>query len=331
MEMTFADLFIQKTVNFKNNESSESSEHSEDYDYEHLETIEKLLESDTEEEEIFNHPPELTSQGLASQGLTSQGLTSHDFEQINNFDELTSPASKRSQGLASQGLTSQALQSQGLTSQDVRKSWILEKYQTGNISSDKKNSKYKLINRRIDFNRIRHKKANNLEVHTSVCKNIRIDFEGPIRSGAIIYTHHLGKTYFCMGIDSCYGDLTDFAGGVKKGESILTGGLRELHEESLGIFGELGEKDIAENLSFYSNNMVIMFIRLAVDIEKTKNDFSNLVKEKEDGHFANKLEVSNICWLDKGDFLDSIACKGRKMYNRVQKILSKVTEIISAL
>lgn len=319
MEMTFADLFIQKTVNFKNCENNEnceateSSEHSEDYDYEHLETIEKLLESDTEEEEIFNHPPELTSHGFQSQGLTS-----HEFEQLNQLD------SPKSQGL----------QSQGLASQDVRKSWILEKYQTGNVapnSSDKKNSKYKLINRRIDFNRIRHKKLNNLEVHTSVCKNIRIDFEGPIRSGAIIYTHHLGKTYFCMGIDSCYGDLTDFAGGVKKGESILTGGLRELHEESLGIFGELGEMDIAENLSFYSNNMVIMFIRLDVDIEKTKNDFWYRVKEKEDAQFASKLEVSDICWLDKKDFLDSISCKGRKMYNRVQKILSKVTEIISAL
>jgi hypothetical protein len=316
MEMTFADLFIQKTVNFKNCENykaNESSEHSEDYDYEHLETIEKLLESDREEEEIFNHPPELTSEGFQSQGLTS-----HEFEQLNQLD---SPKPQR-------------VESQGLASQDVRKSWILEKYQTGNVppnSPDKKNSKYKLINRRIDFNRIRHKKANNLEVHTSVCKNIRIDFEGPIRSGAIIYTHHLGKTYFCMGIDSCYGDLTDFAGGVKKGESILTGGLRELHEESLGIFGELGEKDIAENLSFYSNNMVIMFIRLDVDIEKTKNDFWYRVKEKEDAQFASKLEVSDICWLDKKDFLDSISCKGRKMYNRVQKILSKVTEIISAL
>lgn len=268
--MIFEDLFIKNEETKHNNESNASDE-DEGYSYEHLESIEKLLETDSED-------------GNEDEKELHEGF--------NHFDEGTNP---------SQGFK----ESQG--------------------------NKYKLINRRIDANRIRHKMANNFEIHTSVCENIKIRSEGPIRSGAIIYTHHLGETYFCMGIDSCYGDLTDFAGGVKGGESIIRGGLRELYEESLGIFGELSEKNISQNLAFYSNNMVIMFIRLQINIEKSKRDFLNKIKEREEEQFSNKLEVSNIYWLKKSDFLDSIHGKGKKMYNRVQKILSKVTDIIQAL
>lgn len=262
--MFFEDLFIKKCGN-----SNESQD--EEYDYEHLETIEKLLESDED-----------STDEISKKNTESDNIGLKFYTKLAN-------------------------------------------------DSFEKGNKYKLIHRRIDSNRIRHKVANNVEIHTSICENIKIVNEGPIRSGAIIYTHHLGETYFCMGVDSCYGDLTDFAGGVKSGETIIRGGLRELHEESLGIFGELNENNIGQNLAFYSNNMVIMFIRLQINIEKSKRDFNNKIKERESETFANKLEVSNIYWLKKSDFLDSIHGKGRKMYNRVQKILSKVTDIIQAL
>ena len=242
--MLFEDLFIKNEKNPEYNFRSENDSNDEGYSYEHLESIEKLLETDSEDE--------------------IQGSTN-------------------SQDFSNEGLIKSQESSERLT-------------QGFNNSSER--NKYKLINRRIDANRIRHKMANNFEIHTSVCENIKIRNEGPIRSGAIIYTHHLGETYFCMGIDSCYGDLTDFAGGVKGGESIIRGGLRELYEESLGIFGELSEKNISQNLAFYSNNMVIMFIRLQINIEKSKRDFLNKIKEREtlshEGQFSNKLEVSNI-------------------------------------
>jgi len=85
--------------------------------------------------------------------------------------------------------------------------------------------KYKLITRRIDNPKIRHKIDNNFEIHTSICKNVKIKNETPIRSGAIIYTHYQGKTYFCLGVDTNYGDLTDFAGGVKKDEMLMENGV----------------------------------------------------------------------------------------------------------
>lgn len=196
-------------------------------------------------------------------------------------------------------------------------------------------NKYKLITKRIDANRIRHKTANNIEIYTSVTKNVKLSMESHVRSGAIIYTHFKGETYFCMGIDSSYGDLTDFAGGVKKtDESVLHGGLRELQEESLGIFGDLKVEDISESLAFYCSNMLIMFIRLNIDIEKTKEDFKIQVKNKSQNNVVGEftsLEVSEIYWLKKEEFLDSILGKGKRMYSRVRKILSKVTEIISVL
>lgn len=196
--------------------------------------------------------------------------------------------------------------------------------------------KYKLITRRIDNPKIRHKIDNNFEIHTSICKNVKIKNETPIRSGAIIYTHHQGKTYFCLGVDTNYGDLTDFAGGVKKDEmlmenGVIIGGLRELEEESLGIFGHLKYEDVANQLSFYSSNMLIMFIKLDVNMVNIKKAFSENA-EKVGEFVPNKdLEVSDIQWIEKSEFLDSISGRGKRLYSRVRKILCKVVDIVSAI
>ena len=197
-------------------------------------------------------------------------------------------------------------------------------------------SKYKLITKRIDVPKIRHKIDSNSEIHTSVCKNVKIKNETPIRSGAIIYTHYQGKTYFCLGVDTNYGDLTDFAGGVKKDEmmmenGMIIGGLRELEEESLGVFGKLSFEDVANQLSFYSSNMLIMFIKLNVNMVNVKKEFSE--KAAKVGEFTpnKELEVSDIEWVEKSEFLDSISGRGKRLYSRVRKILSKVVDIISAL
>src|SRR5436853_555485 len=84
-----------------------------------------------------------------------------------------------------------------------------------------KENKFKQVTRRIDNGRIRHKSLKNVEVFTSALKNVKMVSDGPIRSGAIIYTHFQGKTYFALGQDSVYSDLTDFSGGKKQGESII--------------------------------------------------------------------------------------------------------------
>lgn len=183
----------------------------------------------------------------------------------------------------------------------------------------KKDSKYELVTRRIDSGRIRHKTIKNIDVYTSQIKNVKMIMETPSRSGVIIYTHFKGKTYFCLGIDSNFGDLTDFGGGMKKNETFINCGLRELEEESKGVFGEIKEEEIQSNMGVYSKNMMIMFIYRNVDMVKTKKDFKS------------NNEVSNIEWIETKDFIDIISGKGKRMYSRVRRVLQKVTDIICAL
>jgi len=104
-----------------------------------------------------------------------------------------------------------------------------------------------------------------------------------------------------------------------------------LEEESLGIFGKLTFEDVANQLSFYSSNMLIMFIKVDVNMVNIKKAFSE--KAEKVGEFVpnKELEVSDIKWIEKSEFLDSISGRGKRLYSRVRKILSKVTEIISAL
>ena len=192
----------------------------------------------------------------------------------------------------------------------------------------KRANRYKLVTRRIDNGRIRHKSGKNVEVFTSTLKNVKLSSEGPIRSGAIIYTHFQGKTYFALGQDSFYSDLTDFSGGKKQGESIIEGGLRELEEESLGVFGKISVTDVKECMGFHTNNMLIMFIHLDVNMQRIVEEFDKRLGEK--GENEN-LEVNQIVWVEKSDFLNIIEGKGRRLYSRVRRLLSKVTDIISEI
>ena len=192
----------------------------------------------------------------------------------------------------------------------------------------KRANRYKLVTRRIDNGRIRHKSGKNVEVFTSTLKNVKLSSDEPIRSGAIIYTHFQGKTYFALGQDSFYSDLTDFSGGKKQGESIIEGGLRELEEESLGVFNKISVTDVKECMGFHTNNMLIMFIHLDVNMQRIVEEFDKRLGEK--GENEN-LEVNQIVWVEKSDFLNIIDGKGRRLYSRVRRLLSKVTDIISEI
>ena len=192
----------------------------------------------------------------------------------------------------------------------------------------KRANRYKLVTRRIDNGRIRHKSVKNMEVFTSALKNVKMTGDGPIRSGAIIYTHFQGKTYFALGQDSVYGDLTDFSGGKKQGESIIEGGLRELEEESLGVFNKICVSDVKDCMGFYTNNMLIMFIHLDVNMQRIVQEFDRRLGEKSE---SENLEVNQIVWVEKSDFLNIIEGKGRRLYSRVRRLLSKVTDIIAEI
>jgi hypothetical protein len=218
------------------------------------------------------------------------------------------------------------------TDSDEEQEEIVEKEQISEIPkfprSLKRANRFKLVTRRIDNGRIRHKSVKNMEVFTTTVKNVKMLADSPIRSGAIIYTHFQGKTYFALGQDSVYGDLTDFSGGKKQGESIIEGGLRELEEESLGVFGKVLVSDVKDCMGFHTNNMLVMFIHLDVNMQRIVEEFDKRLGEKSENE---NLEVNQIVWLEKSDFLNSIEGKGRRLYSRVRRLLSKVTDIISEI
>lgn len=194
------------------------------------------------------------------------------------------------------------------------------------VSKNRDKNKYKLVTRRIDNNRIRHKTAKNVDVKMSLLKSVTMETDSPIRSGAIIFTQCAGNTYFCLGIDRCYGDLTDLSGGIRKNEGVIEGGLRELKEESLGVF-DISMQEVQNSLGFHTNNMLIMFLKMNVNMEAIKKEFNEKMKHKK----YENLEVTGLIWLDTKEFINCIEGKGRKLYSRVKKILCNVTEIISAL
>ena len=187
------------------------------------------------------------------------------------------------------------------------------------------NNPYKLITRRIDATKVRNAKKRDLEVETSLTQDVKISQETHVRAGAVVYTKKDGVTYFCLGVDTQSGNLTDFGGGVKKEEDVIVGGLRELEEESLGVFGHITPDMISKTVSFYSYNMIITFIPVKVDIERVTKEFNKRLIEKEDP------EVCGITWMSTEEFMESIHGRGRKLYIRVRKLLAKVTSTIKNL
>ncbi len=192
-----------------------------------------------------------------------------------------------------------------------------------NSSEGSLDNPYKLITRRIDSSKIRRNQKRDLDVTVSNTKDMMIVKDNiPYRSGAIIYTKINGKTYFCLGIDTQSGNITDFGGGVKMGETIVKGGLRELAEESQNIFDI---RDVDDSIIFHCYNMAIMFIKTDKNSTQSYNLFRNRMRNEIDP------EVCDIVWLTTEEFLESIHGRGHKLYIRVRRLLNKVTDEISNL
>ena len=162
----------------------------------------------------------------------------------------------------------------------------------------------------VDFNKY----------NTNYVKDIDFSKYKPKRAGVIIYTVYKNKMYFILGKDHKSGNITDFGGGISaKCETGITGGLRELSEESLGIFGKITIEEIKNCLAVYDENNLIIFIPIHVDIFNKYNEFSYRVAQ------IKNPEVSDLTILDKKQFLALINGKsihGTIMYEKVRNLLS---------
>lgn len=139
----------------------------------------------------------------------------------------------------------------------------------------------------------------------------------PVRAGVIPYTIAFNRVYFLMGVDRGTHELTDFGGGIKNGESPVQAALRELGEETCGLFGEhitVSHLERSKCVANYKSNAFIYFARVSVKwLYIAEEQFSKI---------PCKTEVVGVKWLTDEEFKHVIFNKqSQVLWKRVQNIL----------
>jgi hypothetical protein len=158
------------------------------------------------------------------------------------------------------------------------------------------------------------------------CHSTKVDRTAKFRRAGVIPVTFNGTSFdYCLAVDRKSGDLTDFGGSIERLETPLQGALRELAEESAGIFDLTEHIDDIYHTSFavYDNlRRIVYFVLVDVDMAKTIADF-NTTKEAYG-------ENSDIVWLSEENFIE--ACNGTSkeyhMYSAITPMLSAVGGLI---
>ena len=163
------------------------------------------------------------------------------------------------------------------------------------------------------------------KVSISYLKNLDIAKCTQTRAGIIVYTIINNDLFFIVGIDTDSNDITDFGGGVniKKGETVIKGGLRELMEESLGVFGFIKEEELLNCITVFNETSLIIFIPLKLNPYRIYEEFIKRIQ------FVEKPEVKGLAFLNVGQFITLIKgnlVQGLTMYSKIQSILFQALE-----
>jgi len=164
----------------------------------------------------------------------------------------------------------------------------------------------------------------------SACPNLCMThpFE---RAGVIIYTKIDDVKYFCLGVDSKYGTLTDFGGGVKNYETFAQAAARELREESLKVFNFKPRELYEYSDIVYDKNMCIMFLRIKVnDINKFVMRFHRRLSR------SNHSENSSIMWINETVFNELVRTgrevrDGNYIYPSIYKPVCDLLRSVSSM
>ncbi|SNW62908.1 Diadenosine tetraphosphate (Ap4A) hydrolase [Orpheovirus IHUMI-LCC2] len=99
-----------------------------------------------------------------------------------------------------------------------------------------------------------------------------------------------------FGVSTLYNELSDFGGGLKRIEDRIIGALRELFEESLGVFGNITIDQIPnDSVVVYDNYMFIIFLPIqGQTTEYYSSQYLDALNRRPD---PSKEEVSSIIWL----------------------------------
>lgn len=109
------------------------------------------------------------------------------------------------------------------------------------------------------------------------------------------------KRIFGFGIDSKFGTLTDFGGGIKYkiDGNPVSAALRELKEESLGLF-DFDKESIQDCCCIYNNQILIIFIPIILNPAVTNLFFNSLLSN------AVNPEVSKLVWVNEKELIQKL-------------------------
>jgi 8-oxo-dGTP pyrophosphatase MutT (NUDIX family) len=132
-----------------------------------------------------------------------------------------------------------------------------------------------------------------------------------------------GEKFLLFGIDTRTGDITDLGGGLKKGETLKDGAMREFTEETLGIFKDL-KWPTELSLYYSSGNMIVFFVFVDTSFVHISSKFPTEVIKRSLSN--ERIEVNSLLWLPFTKFKSMLSCKSSEMrlWSRLHRYYGKL-------
>jgi len=166
----------------------------------------------------------------------------------------------------------------------------------------------------------------------NIPRNVKIK-----RAGIIPYCIYNDEIHFALGVDGQYGELTDFGGGLERGENFIKTASRELLEESCGIFNfTKSDYKILNSPAIVNGVICIIFIKIGVTVrnygvplklnDRVTSSIINsldalkrdpLISEDEMKEASHFFENSGAIWISHQDILKLVSTPTKRVSKRV--------------
>ena len=147
------------------------------------------------------------------------------------------------------------------------------------------------------------------------------------------FTVYKGELWFLFARHKVSRELGDWAGGIKKHETALSGGFREFREESKEIFTEITLNDCASQIALVDGvNMATIFVPISyMWLDKASQKFKDATSE-----CSSSNEISEAVWISESKFYSLVrlpAYRGDIMWRKIRKFFGKtqLCDLISIL
>jgi len=151
-----------------------------------------------------------------------------------------------------------------------------------------------------------------------------------IRSAIVPYTiaensDGICELWFFFGIDTASKDLTDFGGGVKRHENVITGGYRELNEETKGIFKNVIkiedlERSVGATIKSRANQMSVLFVPIGREWIKK----ASVLFEEAKINTSDCNEIFRVEPINENSFLQLIHSSDSIMWKNIRRFYSMI-------